>query len=740
MTTIRPTLLLGNDPAALQQAVLTRCVEALQAERARGTAGTVLWIAPTHRNQRQWTRTLVETCLAPPITTFDGFAERLLHSAGRPATAISPTVRRLLLRRITRTLAAGEQLPHFQNVVETSGFLDVVEGFIAELKRDEVWPEDFQAACQRSRFTSPRDRELGAIYERYQQVLLEQNWYDAEGRFWLARTELAEGRCRGLPHWTWIGLAGFSDFTRTQSEILELLAERTDQLLITLPHESTGRRASLFEKSVLAAGLMKSTWPKLQTESIAPRPLESTDRRQLRESLFGNPRDTEPAQQAEAIEIIACTGSDSEIASVALKIKAWLSAGVAPGEVAIGLRSLNEDGARWYEGLTAAGLPVWCDTGAPVQESGLVKFLLAILQSELEDWPFARLTGVLGSSYLRSTSYPGDLAHDARAVSRALRGLRLPQGRHDILTGVERAAARFTKTPDSAAEFPDDADDPIHSALPAEVYQCACRLLRWYAQVTEVLRKSRSLGDWVDAIAELLNELGAIGSGDINADDHPDRPVWDQWQRLLRDAAAAEVCYRGTPQNLSCSDFLAELRDLLVGERSDPPPEPPGCVRILGLDQLRHLQTSYLIVAGLTEESFPRRRSDDCLFSDAERREFVEQGLPIRHAALHQQEELLFFYHVTLSATRRLLLTYPEINHRGQPTYPSPYLSALRTLWTLAALPVRHEGQLDPIPDPTRIVNATDMRLAAMQAATRGQPGWLRTLWETPTTRNTVSN
>ncbi len=764
MAVTAPTLLLGNDPAALQRAVLDRCVGALQAERAQGTAGTVLWIVPTHRAQRQGTSRLVTAlgaaCLAPPCTTFDGFAERLLHAAGRPATAISPTVRRLILRRITQSLAAADELPHFQRVATTSGFLDVVEGFIAELKRDEIWPEDFQGACARSRRVSPRDRELGTIYERYQEILLQQNWYDAAGRFWLARTELAEGRCRGLPHWSWIGVSGFADFTRTQSEILELLAARTDQLLFTLPADVGGRRTSLFEKSTLAANVLRRTWPELQTEHVSsiesPSPfvigsagsqvssrteaLESADRRRLRECLFGNPRETQPAETSESIEIVACTGSDSEITSVALKIKGWLAGGVAPGEIAVGLRSLNDEGIRWRDGLAAAGLPVWCDVGAPVQQSGLVKFLLAVLQAELEDWPFARLTGVLGSSYLRPRTYPGDSRRDARAVSRALRGLRLPQGRHELLTGVERAAARFSRSPGFANPgLPDDADDPIHSALPADVYIHALRLLKWYAQVTEVLRKSRTLGDWVDALAELLEELGAITRAASDGGD-PDRPVWDQWQRLLRDAAAAELLAQGSARKLAAGDFLAELRDLLVDERRDPPPEPAGCIRILGLDQLRHLETPYLVAAGLTEESFPRRRSDDCLFSDSERRAFVEQGLPLRHAALHQQEELLFFHHVALSATRRLVLTYPEVNHRGQPAFPSPYVAALRTLWTSAALPIQHEGQLDPIPDSSRVVTATEVRLAAMQAAMLGRPGWLRALWEAPQTHAAVSN
>lgn len=739
-----PRLLLGNDPLALQTAARACCVAALQAERQAATAGTVLWIAPTFRAQRDVTRRVVadlgSVCLATPVVTFEGFAERLLFAAGHPATAISSTVRRLLLRRITQQLLAEGALQHFRPVVTTSGFLDVVESFISELKRDEVWPETFQQVCSRGRGVRARDRELGLIYERYQTALHEWNWYDTEGRFWLARTELQAGRCRGLPRWRWIGVIGFADFTRTQQEILELLADRTDELVITLPGESDGQRPLLFEKSATAARLLQQTFHQgLQRETVAPLAEETDDRRQLREFLFANPRKITPAQRASAIEIVGCTGIASEITSVALRIKQWLRGGVRPSEIAVGLRSPQEDALRWVAALQQAGLPAWSDVGQPLASVGLLKFLLAILQNELEDWPFARLLSVLGSSYCRPLQESGLFEQDVRSVSRTLRGLRLPQGRDDILHSVRSAVERLSRRPETASDIePDDVDDTPRDVVSLDDYRRAQRVLDWFDQLTRGLRQRRSLDDWVDSLAEILRKTGALTGLETTAGG--DVIVWDQWQRLLRDAAAAEQKYLGSPRTADLSELLAELRDLLAEERCEPSPEPPGCVRILGLDQLRHLETPYLVVAGLTEDSFPRRRGDDCLFSDAERRQLVEQGLPIRHATLHQQDELQFFAHVMLSATRQLVLTYPEINQRGQPAYASPYLSTLRSMWTTSALPIQHEGQLDPIPEPARSVNSTDARLIAMRAATQGALGWLRGLCEAPATQATAAN
>ena len=64
--------------------------------------------------------------------------------------------------------------------------------FISELKRLEIWPDDFRRACPRAA-SADKDVELSEIYDVYQQALREHGLFDAEGRFWSARDVLAEG-------------------------------------------------------------------------------------------------------------------------------------------------------------------------------------------------------------------------------------------------------------------------------------------------------------------------------------------------------------------------------------------------------------------------------------------------------------------------------------------------------------------------------------------------------------------
>src|SRR5207302_1337444 len=143
--------------------------------------GKTLWLSPTHRAQAQIRDLLLDgslpVVLRPNLATFDDFADQVLAAAPRSVAPLSPAMQRVLLRRIVADLARRKDLSHFEKIAGTSGFLDLVSAFISELKRSETWPEHFIEACAR-RTTRPRDRELGLIYSRYQQALVDGNVYD----------------------------------------------------------------------------------------------------------------------------------------------------------------------------------------------------------------------------------------------------------------------------------------------------------------------------------------------------------------------------------------------------------------------------------------------------------------------------------------------------------------------------------------------------------------------------------
>ena len=603
------TIVTGSAGAGKTERLLDDYRAALDRAQKERRPGTTLWLVPNQRIQKAITGHVVAkcggTCFAPNVLTFDRFAEKILEAAGRPASPISPVMKRLLLRRIAGSLLKEGELQHFRSIAETTGFLDVVSSFISELKREEIWPDQFIAACKgrKSAFVQ-RDRELGLIYDRYQHHLTRQNWYDNEGRFWMARTKLGEGIRGPFADVRFLAVDGFADFTQTQYEILGYFAGWIDRISIALPVEHPLDRPELFSKPQAAIARIRKQLPEGTEFRIVPLQhrepaAELPPGRQgwpssicvVADRLFSNPRSCPLSNDADGLEIIQATGQFGEWEAVARRIKLLLAGqsdsqpatrcagksphdvlparlgrgsvemATAPQDIVIGLRSISDDGPPLRDYLTAAGLPVWCEAELPFTSSSIVKAVLLLLQLELEDWPFERLMAVLDSNYFQP-AWPelksGRAARAARAVAATLRRLQIHVGRETILGALKRHSTDVSPT---AAARSDSLAESVRLALP---------LLVRLSRSLERVRRSHSLADWADVLSAILDDLGWTKqtSSAPNASAVKESRDLDLLQRILRTAAEADqkLAGKARPQKSDLAGFTAELRDLLSHE------------------------------------------------------------------------------------------------------------------------------------------------------------------------------
>jgi len=700
-------------------------------------------------------------CFAPNVLTFDLFAEKILAAADQPATPISPVMKRLLLRRITSSLQEQGELRHFLPIAGTTGFLDVVSAFISELKREEIWPEKFVAACEeRTSAFARRDLELGLIYAQYQRHLAEQQWYDNEGRFWLARTALGNGVRGPFANVTCLVVDGFADFTQTQYEILGYLAEWIEDVSISLPVENPLSRNDLFAKPQAAITRIRGYLPDTVMFQIERLRLDELDRsesaalsaststanstssagecrqsiRAIADRLFCNPRFCSPTPTAAGLEIVAATGQAGEWQAIASRIKRLLAntgtrcrnglaaAPARPQDIVIGLRSISDDGPRLRDYLQSAGLPTWCEAEAPFTSSCIVKAVLSLLEFELRDWPFERLLAILDSNYFQPGWPELEAGKAARSVANALRRLRLREGRELMLRSLGR----------NAAEAPSEGSSRRESL--SDLARRAAPLLNRLSRSLERLRRAHTLADWADVLAAVAADHGwiqaTIGTNDpLAASETRDL---DLLQRILRTAAEADEKLAGAnpPRKMALPEFATELRDLLSHETLSAPPEPGGCIRILSMEQIRNLDVPHLFMMGLTENSFPMSRADDCLLGESERQDFIARGIALRHRLSHHADEMLLFYSVVTRARHSLTLSYPAVNSKGQPVFPSPYVAALTSLFQPEAIAMSHEGNLDPVPSADQALTLTDVRLTAVVQARAGHPELYRAALE----------
>jgi ATP-dependent helicase/DNAse subunit B len=756
----------------------TQLLARYRQQLSTGLAGSALWLSPNQRaafdvRGRLLADTL-DACFSPGVMTFASFASAVVSAAATPIRPISSVTKRHLIHRLINAARASGRLRYFRPIAETAGLVDLVDGWISEMKRLEIWPAEFRSACQ-ARGMTEKDAELLDLYEAYQQVLTRHNLFDAEGRFWSARALLRGGQRRPFENLELVVADGFTDFTRTQHEILELLAERVDELWISLPLEPPPRRDDLFAKSLATLGQLRRSHPKLDVIDLArPETPAWPALSHLERELFKSPRHVQPAADARGVEILAAPRQYGEIELVGKRIKELLldgpvdesvvgipaSAGLAnrrpeggtptrPEDIAVVFRSLIEVAPLVREVFTELGIPFALESGQPLNDSPALASLVGLLNLHRDDWPFRQVLAVLGNSYFQPAWPEWRSGRALAPAERAIRQLQVPSGRHELLRRLKRRAEQSDNaaSQNDCAENTPQVDNAIAADAPSSdprkderqarqryEAQAALGILTRLDEALAGLPHSATPTQWAEAIEQLAGETGFLRVID-QAEEGAARPTQDRiaWTRLrdaLCDAAdlaqwldePASPVESTSRHELNLTEMLELLLDILRCEQLPGDHDEVGRVRVLSVHRARTLSVPYLFFAGLSEHAMPAPDREDRLYSDAENRQLREKGLPLVLRAQRNQDEMLLFYETLTRARRYLLLSYPALDEKAQPLLPSPYLLEVERALGEGRVRRHVEPDLSPIPRNSQPLSASDLRLQGVAQALSDQP------------------
>lgn len=755
-------LIIGPAGAGKTQRALEAYRAALAAEVSNRRFGSCLWITPTGRSRRQVLRALTDgassVCFGQRVLTFEQFAEQVLRSAPIAIQPLSRIGKRKLLRDLINDLRNRRQLPYFASVAGTTGFLDLCIAFISELKRAEIWPDEFTAIIERTsddhgstpRGPDARSREIALIYNLYQERLhaaggtasqdgVISGLYDTEGRFWSARTLLQDGHRGPFERLTCVVVDGFTDFTHTQYEILESLADLSARLHVTLPGEAATRadegRFDLFEKTTGALIALRSAFARHEVTEKRLDPMPpfcETTFGHISAHLFDNPRESKQSADATGLTILSCIRRAGELEAVAQRVKSLLLQGVAAEDIIVTFRTLEGVGEAARAAFQDAGVPVAVDCGRPIAMAGVVRFLFALVDLELEDWPFRRLTGVLNAAFYRPDVRRFDRERDAAAVTATLRWTNLDSGREVILAALRRRSER--------------ADERIAKRTQEQLI-IAEAALRALSDRLDLLRQPATFASWVDRLLVLATKVGLANTLDDTAlqEKVPQLPfeaqAWDVFVRLVEEAKKSESLCGVAARTIDLAEFRKELLELLQGQTCAEPGNEFGKVRVLAAEQVRNLDVPHLFVCGMSESAFPQSRGDDCLYGDAERHRLAGQGLPLNHRARLSREEMLLFYSVVTRARKSLTLSYPSVDDSGEPLNASPYIAAVLQLFEGGPRLVETHGSLDPVPKKAAdCLTASKLRVFATSEVLAGRPGLFASLAERSDSSGTAAS
>ena len=661
---------------------------------------STLWLAPTWRAVAEIRDRLLDGdltgCFTPGVTTFDKFAVEVLRKAGKPIRQVTRLMKRELLRRIIDQQASRQRLKHFLPIAKTAGLIDLICEFIGELKRLEIWPEDFQRACEQRGLTD-KDAELFEFYQEYQQALREHGLFDAEGRFWSARDELRKAEGEGVlsPLPSLVVADGFTDFTRTQHEILDSLAARAEEMFISLPIEGEPRRADLFAKPLKTLDALQRRRYNAVVEQLE-RPTKTgwPAMARLERMLFENPRDESrlaaagTAANVTGIEILAAARQIGEIEMIAARIKRLLiDRRARPCDIAVVFRSPQEAAELVREAFERLEIPAAFESGQTLERRPALRALANLLQLDLEDWPFDRLLAVLSSNYFQP-DWPAWKTACPDEVERAIRKLQIPRGRARLIEQLT----------------------PVGDASCSQTLTVVNRL----ADVLDALPQRATLPDWAEAWQRLAKETGLLRAVD------QDIVAWQRLMKILADSDRLADWLHRSPAEMDRRAAFETLLDILGSDRMGSSDDESGRVRVLSATSVRSLRVPHLFLAGLSEKVFPPPDREDRLYGEQECLRLIDAGLPLVARTERTRDEMLLFYEAVTRATERLYLSYPALDEAAQPLLPSPFLDEVEQAFGPGQITRVEQTDLSPVPRDDEPLSAAEFRVKAVATALEG--------------------
>ncbi len=136
--------------------------------------------------------------------------------------------------------------------------------------------------------------------------------------------------------------------------------------------------------------------------------------------------------------------------------------------------------------------------------------------------------------------------------------------------------------------------------------------------------------------------------------------ILDQTALVLRDSAVAHTRYAELLQLVILSNNMASI------------PQGLDEVTVGAADRTRPAAPKVVFLIGTAQGQFPLAPGNNCVFSDGERRELIQLGLPLNDTLEGTAvQERFLAYSAMSAASQKLFISYPVSNEEGKPNTPS---------------------------------------------------------------------
>ena len=710
----------GRDKTAQAIALLR------QLTRERGGALPKVWVLlATRRQELSFRQRLIEADSSQSVYfnieffNFYSLNARLLKIAGTPVRRLDRLTRHNLLRQLLVEMLARGELSFFERIADKRGFVSVMADLIDELKQSRVDVDDFAAAAR-----SDKDREIAAIYRRYQDSLRQSKLADVEGEGWLALAKLQK-RSDIIAAVDLLLVDGYDQFTPVQAQLLAELSRARGQVHITLTSLAGDDPGRLPQRSSLARQRLEFAFAaagvELKQQSVEPATdSRHPDLKRLSANIFRQ-RPRKPGSGA-AIKLIALPDPAAEVKAILRAVKRLLLEGARADDILIALRDWERYATYFESGREEYELPLLLHDAGALNRAPVIAALIDLLGLAPR---FRRrdLLDVLRSPYIDSGLSPEQIdLLDRISLEQQFLGGR----QADWLEIINLAQRRSQDARDEAdwtalsaeqaeglvwrlSTFIDAVSAPETAILPEYVGWLASLLGSDPQSDSEAESSANSLNIIMRAWAHERENL-AIVQRDISA--------LNALKTILRDLRASDAVLRTTfrqNQPLAWQEFRADLTHALQTQSDQRPGQARrGQVLVTTASEARGLPHDHVFIPGLAEGVFPAEVSEDPLYLDSERERLQARGIPLETRAQRIDDRGLFYELISLPR-RSLTLSRPTFQ-AGRVWLESHLWRAVNAVFADLPLETRAVGA---VIEPADAANSAELILAVANRLTQ---------------------
>lgn len=626
--------------------------------------------------------------LGEPLVVFAELPARL----GVEQVPLSARERGVLLRRLARE----HGLEQLERALARPRLLQAVDALIGDLHAERVAPAQLteaMRAVQEDGWDARRNEQFAALYRAYLDVLptlpRRHGIPRSDGRDGLAlaaellreRPEVVRARLRrpftraDAP--CELRVVGLMDLRRGWRLLLDALhaSDVVGSLCVYLPTaDDASEREALSDHEV---------W-----DYVAPR-AASVERisAAAREPALGALHDLlfrsgpQAAPPAACLRGVAAPDEEREAAEIARRVKRLIvQRGAVPDRIAVVMRESRPCAPIIAAALARLGVPVSARLRYAATDAGAVGALLNVLHAAGHGWTLSALLRVAQSPYF-----------DVRLDLGTLRWV----GAFAPLASLDAwdAALAALAARDPASE--DDQEAVRGAPAPARAKE-ALAGLRAFAERAAPLSEPRPLSRWIETTRHLLGIGGEWPAGLWGLRRHAERVpgtlddaaavnavrldchALEALAALLADWAAALSLDAQCDPLLDAAAWHDELRGALEAQEVVLLATHQRGVQVLEAFAAVGRPWDHLFVVGMSNGAFPADPASRPLYSDHERAQLHDAGLPLDTREVWYGREAALFRALVGTARRSLTLSYAYAGADGGVRLPSAYFDEVR--------------------------------------------------------------